>query len=242
MKLTFKPIQRLFIAVLVLLSLIPNHALAEKKLNFVVGTHASSNITNVYFEFLKIAYAELGYEATLKKVPIKRAYKNVSEGISDAMVIVSKDLLKTYENIIIVPEPLTTIDVVCISNDRKYKIEGPQSLKPYKVGILRGYTVTEKLTTGIRRQIVNNHDSLFAILEAGRVDIVLAMKRETKRFLKKNPQYKNIKILEPPVFSMPLYTCLNKKHEALVQEISPIIKRLIDEKVLEKLYKPYTVQ
>lgn len=210
----------------------------NKSLSFIVGTHASSNVTDVYFEFLKIAYAEIGYETTFKKVPIKRAYINVNEGISDGMVISSKDILRFYKNILIIPEPLTTIELVAITCREDIDVK---NLKPYRIGILRGYTITEKKTEKHSRQIVNNHDSLFSMLEANRVDVALAMRRETARFMKKNPQYKNVRIVEPSISRIPLYHSLNKKHEALIPKVTPVIKRLIKEKVLEKLYEPYEI-
>lgn len=240
---TTKKIQLAIGTLLVILSMILyGHSLSAappKQLSFTVGTHASSNVTDVYFEFLKIAYAEIGHTLTLKKVPIRRAYLSVNEGVADGMVIVSKDVLRSYGNILVVPEPLTTVEVVAIT--RAGNTIHTDNLKQYRIGILRGYTLTEKMTAKLKRQIVDNHGSLFSILSANRVDVVLSMKREARRFLEKNPQYKNFRIVEPPVFSVPLYHCLNKKHEELIPEITPVIKRLIEEKVLERLYEPYKI-
>lgn len=226
---------------LVMLYLTPLHAQDEKKLSFIVGTHAS-NVTDVYFNFLQIAFAELGYSLTLTKVPIKRAYQTVDTGVADGMVMVPEGLEKIYKNMVLIPEPLTTIHTVAITNGRQIEIKGMDSIKQYTVGIIRGYTIAEKLTQGMNRQIVNDHDSLLTILELGRIDIAIAMKRETQRFLKEYPKYKNITLLEPPLYSIGLFPCLNKKHALLVDQITPVIKRMINEKVLEELYKPYEVQ
>ncbi len=217
------------------------YAHEQKTLSFIVGAHASSNVTDVYFRFLEMAFAEKGYKLTLEKVPIKRAYQTVDKGIADGMVLLAKNILKTYKNIVLIPVPLTAIEIMGITNGRQLKIDGVKSLKPYKIGIIRGYTVAEKLTRGLNRQIVNDHDSLLSILKIGRVDIGFAMKRETLRFLKKNPQFDNITILEPPLVTIQLYPCLNKKYEAVVEQVTPVIERLIKEGVMEELYEPYRV-
>ncbi len=219
---------------------LPLQAQPSKTLTFCVSSDTSA-VIDAYYEFLQVAYAELDYRLELKRLPIKRTYISVDEGTMDGMVITTHNAMKKHKNIIQVPYPLTTIEIVVFSRNKTFLVNGRESLKPYKLGILRGYILTEKLTAGLERQIVNNYDSLFSILMAGRVDVVLAMKRETQRFLKNKPKYKNIIALEPPFFSLPLYHCLNKKHEALVPIINPIIERLIKEKVLEKIYKPYEI-
>jgi polar amino acid transport system substrate-binding protein len=89
------------------------------------------------------------------------------------------------------------------------------------------------------RQTVNGYKSLFSLLEIGRVDVVIALRRETERFLAANPKFSNVKALHPPLFSVPMYHFLNKRHSGLIPRIAPVMQRLIDDRVLERLYEPY---
>lgn len=215
---------------------------AEEKKHLVLCLGAeTSKAVDTYFDFLQIAYAELGYTVELRRLPMRRTFNSVNEGQLDGIVITTPKVLKEYDNIILVPFPLTHIDISVFTIKQNFFVDGRKSLEPLQIGIIRGYVLTEKLTAGLDRQSVNNYQSLFSILKADRVDVVLALKREAKRFLKNKPQFENVRMLEPPFFSLPLNHCLNKKHETLVEKLNPVIERLIKEKVLEKLYKPYEI-
>ena len=56
---------------------------------------------------------------------------------------------------------------------------------------------------------------------------------------KNNDGFENIKTLNPPLYSLPLFHFVNKKHEDLIPKITPIMARLLEEGLLEKLYEPY---
>lgn len=202
-------------------------------------TAGSSPVVNAYFQFLQKAYGEIGYELTMKKYPLKRTYASANSGASDGLLITSGAIVKSFKNLAVVPVPLTHIDLMVYTVDKEFKVAGPKSIRPYRIGILRGYPLSTKLTEGADRQILNNYKSLFSVLKIGRVDIALAMKRETTRFLKDNKGYESIKMLTPPLYSLPLYHILNKKHEELIPKITPIMKRLMAEGVLKRLYAPY---
>lgn len=199
----------------------------------------STNIMNAYFEFLKTAYSEIGYKVELEKLSDQRTYASADSGQIDGLVLTSKTILKTHHNLILVDIPLTKIEVVAYSITKNFKVKGIDSFKQYKTGILRGYTLTDNLTQNMDRQIVDSYDSLFSILQIGRVDTIIMLKNEAQRFLNANPQFKDVKELVPPLYTLPLYHILNKKHEDLAVKIKPIIEKLLKENLLEELRKPY---
>lgn len=225
---------------LLCLSSISAFAQPDKTLTLTIS-NTSTGIMNAYFEFLKTAYNEIGYNVTLKKLSDKRSYASADNGMVDGLVLTSRTILKTHKNLIAVDIPLTKIELVAYSITKDFKVEAEniESFKPYKIGILRGYHLVNKLTHNMNRQIVDNYDSLFSILQIGRVDIVIILKTEAQRFLNANPQFKDVKELKPPIYALPLYHLLNKRHEALAQKIKPIIERLLKENLLEELRKPY---
>lgn len=235
-----KYIKTVFFIFLFLLSSFPSHAEEKNHLRLCIDSEAS-DVTNAYFKFLQVVYRELGYSLELKKFPLRRTFINVNEGLMDGLLLTTPAALKEYNNIVLVPFPLTHIDISVFSKNKDFKVYGRKSLEPYRIAIVRGYVLTEKLTEGLDRQIVNSYTSLFSMLNANRVDAVLAIKRESKRFLKKHLEYEGIHVLEPPFFSLPLYHCLNKKHEKLAEKAAPVIKQMIEEKVLQEIYRPYEI-
>ena len=57
-----------------------------------------------------------------------------------------------------------------------------------------------------------------------------------------NPAFGEVKALHPPLFSLPMYHFVNKRHRDLVPAMTPIIERLLKEKVLERFYEPYSTK
>jgi polar amino acid transport system substrate-binding protein len=225
------------IGIILLLFSSMSFAMSEKKIVFTAPD--STGATNAYLQFLQKAYGELGYEVTLKEYPLKRGYQSVDSGEIDGVLMTSASILEAFKNIRMVKPPLTKIDLVVYTVNKDFKVAGRDSIKPYKIGILRGYPLSTKITTGLDRQEMNDSKALFSVLQVGRIDIALAMRRETERFFKQSPGFEDIKALSPPIYSLPLYHFLNAKHEALIPKVTPIMERLFAEGLLTKLYEPY---
>jgi polar amino acid transport system substrate-binding protein len=216
------------------------HAQSQKKLVFAV-TENSTNIVNAYYEFLKEVYGELGYQVDMARYPLKRTYAYANSGKVDGVLIMPKDILPSLPNVFPIPTPIAQIDLMVYTVNKKFEIKGPASIKPYKVAILRGYPLSLAITKKLNMEphVLNDYESLFKVLKAGRSDIALAMRSETDRFFKANPGYADIKVLEPPLFVLPLYHALNKKHQALGEQVAPIFKKRKEDGTFARIYAPY---
>ncbi|WP_022669229.1 transporter substrate-binding domain-containing protein [Desulfospira joergensenii] len=231
--------KQVFWIVLFFLWTVPVHAESPKTLVFVTSD-AASNVVNAYHEFLKLAYGEIGYDVRMVRFPVKRSYIHADIEKADGILVSTKNLLEGYKNMLAVPVPLRQVELVVYSASREFIVDGVASLKPYRIGFMRGYFLSEEMTRDMDRIIVDTYDALFTILDIGRVDLVLALRGETERFLNRNTQFQGFKALEPPLFRVSMYHFLNRKHKALIPAITPVLERLIREKVLERLYAPYT--
>ncbi|MDY6905407.1 MAG: transporter substrate-binding domain-containing protein [Thermodesulfobacteriota bacterium] len=216
-------------------------AMETKILNFSVSDD-TSDVINGYQRFLEMVFGETGYGISIAKEPIKRGIHGVATGTKDGIVLLPAYVAEKSEKIVTVPVPLAKIEVVVYTKGQTFAVNGPESLKPYKIAFLRGYPATEKITTGLDRRMVDSLDSLFAMLQAGRVDAALVLKRESIRFLKANPQFAGFTMLETPLLTVPLHLLLNKKHEALIPRIQPVMKQKIADGTLKELLMPYVVK
>lgn len=236
-----KSVMKLILHILTLLLLVMNGPVwsqSRKTLIFVAADSGTEAI-RAYHQFFQKAYHEIGYEVELKKYPIKRTYAQVDFNQADGVLISTESILKKYNNLQVVPVELARADLVVYSITKDFAVNGPSSLKPYKIGLLRGYLQSHTLTEGMARQTVDSYKALFSLLKIGRVDVVVALRKETERFLAVNPKLGEVKALSPPLFSVSMYHFLNKRHQDLIPKIVPIMQRLIEDKVLEKLYEPY---
>ena len=227
--------------ILILLLLVMNGpALSQDKeiLNLAVSD-AATEVVQAYHQFCRQAYHEIGYEVELKEYPVKRSYVQADLDKVDGVLIATESILMKYKNLQPVPVELARVDLVVYSITKDFVVDGPSSLKPYRIGLMRGYFKSKALTEGMARQTVDGYKSLFGLLKIGRVDVVIALRRETERFLAANPKFSDVKALSPPLFSAPMYHFLNKKHRDLIPRIALVMQRLIDDKVLERFYEPY---
>ena len=216
----------------------PVWAHGGKTLTFAISD-AATEVVQAYHQFCRQAYHEIGYEVELKEYPIKRSLVQADLEQIDGILISTESILKKYNNLQVVPVELARVDLVVYSITKDFTVDGPSSLQPYKIGLMRGYLQSHALTEGMARQTVDSYKALFSLLKIGRVDVVIALKRETERFLAANPKFSEVKALSPPLFSVPMYNFLNKRHHELIPRIVPVMQRLIDDKVLERLYEPY---
>ena len=224
------------------LSILNTAAWAESRPTLVFAASSTATaVVEAYHRLLQRAYDEIGYDVVLKRYPVKRTYVQADFDKVDGILISSKSLLADYKNLIPVPVPLAQAELVVLSITEDFVVDGPSSLEKYRIGLLRGYLLSEQITRTMQRQIVEDYRALFSILQMKRVDVVIALKRESQRFLATNPEFNDVRTLEPPLTTIPMYHFLNKRHRELISRVSPIVQRLIDEKLLERLYQPYRV-
>ena len=209
-----------------------------RTLTFAISD-AATEVIHAYYQFSRQAYHELGYEVELKRYPIKRSYLQADFEKIDGILISTESILKKHKNLQVVPVELARADLVVYSITKHFVVDGPASLKPYKIGLMRGYLQSHALTEGMARQTVDSYQSLFSLLQIGRVDVVIVLQREAERFLGANPKFSEVKALSPPLFSVPMYHFLNKRNQDLIPKITLVMQRLVADKVLEKLYEPY---
>lgn len=212
---------------------------AQTDKTIVITAASGTGASQAYLQFLQKAYGEIGYKLILKEYPTARGVMLANKGEIDGLLINISRLTEKNQNLVVVKPHLRQIELVVFTVKENFEVAGRKSLEPYKIGILRGYSLSKKFTEGLQRQIFNDSKTLFSVLKIGRVDIAIAMGMESRRFFSKNPGYESIKALAPPLFVLPLYHLINKKHKALIPKLSPIIQRLLDEGLMTKLYAPY---
>ncbi|WP_319523325.1 transporter substrate-binding domain-containing protein [uncultured Desulfosarcina sp.] len=232
---------KLVLHILILLLLVMNGPAwsQDGKTLILAVSDAATEVVQAYHQFCRQAYHEIGYDVELKEYPIKRSLVQADLEQIDGILISTDSILQKYNNLQVIPVELARVELVVYSITKDFVVDGPSSLKPYRIGLMRGYLQSHALTEGMARQTVDGYNSLFGLLKIGRVDVVIALRRETERFLAANPKFGDVEALSPPLFSAPMYHFLNKRHQDLIPKIVPIMQRLIEDKVLERLYEPY---
>ncbi len=174
---------------------------------------------------LRQAYANLGYSFELVSYPMLRALKSSNDGVVDGELMRIAGIEKEYPNLIMVPEPLVIVQGVAFTKRKDIKVRGFESLRPYRVAYQRGIKFAEYGTEGMDRVALTSHERAFALLDAGRVDVVVSSLIEGLRVLAEH-DYEGVFALEPSLTEQKLYHYLHKRHVELVPSITNSIRRL----------------
>jgi len=185
-------------------------------------------------KILKEAYKRIGIKMEVKGYPAERAMQMANEGESDGELRRPAGMNKEYKNLIMVPQPVDVGEAVVFTKNKVFAVNGWESLKPYKIGILRGNKFAEKGTDGMNRLPANTIEQLFEMLDAERADIIVLLRRNGVATHKKM-NLPGIRVLEPPVETMQLYHYLHKKNERLVPKVAAALQEMEKEGLIQKI-------
>lgn len=210
----------LLIAAIFLVFVLPSVAAAEAMVVSYIGDPASIKGFNI----LKAAYGRLGIDLKAETMPHERSLRLANSGETDGDVMRIAGIEAQFSDLIRVPEPVYSFDVVAFSTGLTFKVEGWNSLRPYGLCIVRGMRVAEQGTEGMDRIIANNVEQIIEMLRNGRCQLLIAGPSTWLDIdrLRAGP----ILMLEPPIVSVPLYHLLNRKHAVLAPRLAEILKQM----------------
>ncbi len=170
------------------------------------------------------AFRRIGLKAGFVQLPSERALQSADNGQTDGDLVRVAGIEKLYPNLVQVPEPMLTYDTVAFTKGLGFKIEGWESLRPFRLCVLRGMKLAEQGTEGMDRTISNDVSQAIMMLGAGRCEVALLgyiAWLEIDRM-----QAGTLRSLDPPVASTPLYLFVNKKHTALVPKLAEAMREM----------------
>jgi len=186
-------------------------------------------VIQICSQVLVEAYERIGITAEINLVPAKRSLIMSNSGLSDGEVVRIKGTEKKYTNLVPIRPKICTTEVrVYVKQGKEFEVTGWESLRPYKIGIMRGHLYAVKGTQGMDAIQGNSNEALFGMLDKGRVDVVIAQVPDALHAIS-HLKLQGIVGLEPTIMSMPMYHFLHKKNSALVPEIERALDEMISE-------------
>lgn len=199
-------------------------------------------LDQVYQEMARRA----GVHIVIQSLPAaERSLLNQNSGIDDGDVSRIFGMEKLYPNLVMVPEPVMHYEMVAFSRLADFRVTGPESLAPYTVGIPKGWKILERNTVAARSVTgLENGGQLFAMLDKERIDIAIIEKFQGLFFVQ-DMGMKNIKMLQPPLVEGDWYMYVNRKHLALVPDLTAALRSMkVDgthQRILSDILKRYAL-
>jgi len=193
-----------------------------------------SGVLDLFYQEL---FKRLGMAFEIQYLPAERALVNANKGIDDGDVCRILDLDKKYPNLVRVPEVVMQYEHVIFSREADFKVTGPEDLKPYDVGVVKGWKIIEWNTTTARTvTLVDAGEQLFAMLADGRIDLGI-IERTTGMMHLKVLNIKDIRVLEPAFLAGDWYLYLHKKHQNLVPIIAAEIRKMKEDGSHQRIFE-----
>ncbi len=196
---------------------------AQTKLVFVTPPNTIDTVTSEVIT--RKAYKRIGIDVQIKKFPGERALRLANSGKVDGEVQRINGIAAKYHNLIQIYPAINYIQGTVFSLAKTFKVDGWESLRPYRIGYIRGIKFAENNTTSMDSRAVSDYKTMFQMLRKDRFDIIVSP-RLNGLYQMKQLGIEQIKELNPAIMRFDLFHYLNNKHIALVPKISAVFKKM----------------
>ena len=185
----------------------------------------------------KEAFRRIGVGLELIEIPAERALINANAGIDDGNITRIAGLEKFYPNLVRVPEKMMDMIFVAFTKHVDIQTDGWQALKPYSIGIVKGWKILENnIPDEATVTLAADAEQLFRLLEKDRVDLVLySLWRGLARI--KGEKLSGVRVLTPPLVTKEMFMYLHKKHKPLVPKIAAALRAIKAEGIYQRLFQ-----
>ena len=224
-------ISKIFILFIITLNL----TFAKEELVF--SALQNSSLGKMVEEVLIEAYAKIDIEAKMRGLPGARALNIANSGEVDGAQLRVETILKKYKNLIMIPTPVYETEIVVFVKNKKFKVDGWDSLKPYRIGAPAGYTAILSHLKGFNYWELT-YEQIFKMLDSGRVDIGVVDRFNGLNTIAKL-NLKDINYLPTPLKTIKFYNFLHKKHKNILPKITKAMRELKEEGRLKEIWQKY---
>lgn len=189
--------------------------------------HSTADQTGYLDLILKEAFRRAGWKAKIQMMPAERCLQDANAGISDGEIGRIRGMSRFYPNLVLVDEPIIeSRDFVAFSIRHEFCTDDWASLKPYHVGIMRGWKILENNVVDTRSLIkMDTTRSLFKLLADDRVGVVVNA-RIDGLYTAGRLGLRNVKVMEPPLASLELYLFLHQKNAEVIPGIEGALRAM----------------
>ena len=106
--------------------------------------------TSIAKKIVETAYLKLGIHIVVNYLPGERSLRSANNGEMDGELYRKLGMERDYPNLLIVPVPLLTYEIVIFTNGTNFTINGWDSLRPYTIGFVKGIKIIEQNTIGMK--------------------------------------------------------------------------------------------
>ncbi|MCP4112345.1 MAG: transporter substrate-binding domain-containing protein [Desulfobacteraceae bacterium] len=205
--------------------------------------YAGKQIRNNGFtsEIVTQVFKRAGYKTEISFMPWARVLVAVEKGMYDAMypAYYSKERDRIYA----LSKPFSNGPLGFIKRvDDKIQFKSLSDLKPYKIGVVRGYVNTAEFEAAdyLIKEVVNNDKVNLKILLAGRIDLAVIDKFTFYQLISTSvPEGAGkLEFMEPPLEIKDLYVGFSRKirdHQKLLEDFNHALEEMTELGIVNRI-------
>lgn len=194
-----------------------------------------------FMEIVKIVSRKNGVDLQHETPPVGRSLVLANQGVSDGDGPRIKGISSQYPNLVRVPEPFGSFHFGAFTRDPDLVISSWESLSDLNVAYIHGWKIFDNHVTAARSIVrVNDKETLFSLLDAGRADVVLITRLAGYEMIDKMG-LEEIRFVEPPLSVEPNFLYLHKKNRDLTVPFARTLRELKKDGTYDRIYEEMIV-
>ena len=177
-------------------------------------------------EILKVVYSRLDIPIELVDLPAQRALLESSQGKLDGEVHRNINVQQQYPTLLMIRPAINYIEPSVFSK-KQFEVKGWESIKKYRIGIVRGVGTSEDGTKGMDDVLaVTTLDQLMQVLANDRIDVGISDSFSGLVSVRQQGLDEEIKVLTPPLQKNEIYHFVHEKHRDLIPRVEKVLKEM----------------
>lgn len=172
------------------------------------------------------AYRRLGLPVEFRVYPAAEALQKSNSGAVDAELQRIDGISRDFPGLVQVPIPINLIQAVAFSRKYHFPVSGWHSLRPYRLGIVKGILFAKNNTTGMNVKSFDRYDDLFQGLEDDRIDVAIMPRIEGLRAIRDSGR-DDIREMAGILETIFLYHYVHVSRADLVERLSPVLREML---------------
>ena len=212
-------------------------AQATTSAQVTISAIAENSYHSILSEMLKKAYDRIGYQASFRMLPGRRALVWANNGVTDGATGRIAGTEDKYTNLIRISTPLSHFKGYAYTKDYSGSIENWEDLKGLRIGVVRGVRYSEIGTQNMNPRFADNIQELLLLLEHGLVDVIISSELTAEIAIALHFNNSDIHTQGSALFSAPLYHFVHFKNRNLVSQLDRALKEMEQKGELKAIYQ-----
>lgn len=187
---------------------------------------------------VKGAFARAGVEVALQQLPSERGLVMADAGQVDGDANRISGLETAYPNLLRVPECNMIYEFTAFALRPDVSVRHWDDLRHYTVAYIIGWKIYDENVRASSTVKVATPENLFALLRAGRVDVVLYYRLGGLYYARKLG-LANLRPLDPPLATREMYMYLNRRHADLLPRLADALRDMKKDGGYQRIVDPF---